>query len=108
MTTFNQLSPAEVERLYYLSEELAESIQAIQKVLRHGYESKNPTKPDGLTNREHLSEELGQALLAIELLCLGDDLDMYDMQLSATSKSKELGQWMHHQPEEILNMLKED
>ena len=34
---FNELSPAEVERLAILAEEMGEAIQVIGKVLRHGY-----------------------------------------------------------------------
>lgn len=33
----NQLTPATVERLDYLTEELAEAIQAIAKIKRHGW-----------------------------------------------------------------------
>lgn len=105
MTTFNKLDPAQVERLYYLSEELAESIQAIQKVLRHGYESYNPTVENGPTNREHLEEELGQVILAMALLIAGKDLDDMEMEEAAVEKSKNLHQWMHHQPEELLNRI---
>ncbi len=107
MTTFNKLSPAQVERLYYLSEELAESIQAIQKVLRHGYESKNPKLKNGPTNRMHLEEELGQTGLAIHLLCQAGDLNPYDMSVYAKNKGEDLHLWMHHQPQELLDDLKE-
>lgn len=39
MEHFNQLSPAEAERLALLSEELGEAQQAIGKILRHGQPS---------------------------------------------------------------------
>jgi hypothetical protein len=39
---FNGLTPAEAERLALLAEECGEVIQAIGKVLRHGYESRHP------------------------------------------------------------------
>ena len=107
MTTFNKLSPAEVERLYYLSEELAESIQAIQKVLRHGYESRNPDLENGPTNREHLEEELGQTMLAIALITAAQDLNENDMLIHGERKAKVLHKWMHHQPFELLDDLKD-
>lgn len=106
MTTFNELSPAQVERLYYLSEELAESIQAVQKILRHGYESKNPSKVNSPTNRQHLEEELGQVIIAIGLLIETDDIDEVEMILHGEKKVKELGQWMHHQPQDLLDKIK--
>jgi NTP pyrophosphatase (non-canonical NTP hydrolase) len=58
---FNQLSPAEAERLAFLIEECGEVIQAASKVLRHGYESFDPTIPihERLTNRGALARELG-------------------------------------------------
>lgn len=58
MTTkhFNDLTPAEAERLAMLAEECGEVIQAVGKILRHGYES---THPDGgPTNREALRREI--------------------------------------------------
>lgn len=49
---FNELNPAQVELLALLAEEMGEAIQAIGKVLRHGYESYHPVTEDG--NRESL------------------------------------------------------
>ena len=37
MNNFNQLTPAETERLAILAEECGEVIQAVGKILRHGY-----------------------------------------------------------------------
>ena len=39
---FNGLTPAEAERLAMLAEEAAEVIQAVGKILRHGYASYHP------------------------------------------------------------------
>jgi NTP pyrophosphatase (non-canonical NTP hydrolase) len=62
----NQLSPAEAERLAMLAEECGEVIQAIGKILRHGYES---THPDGgPTNRENLNRELNDLTAVIFLM----------------------------------------
>lgn len=58
MNHFNELTPAEAERLAMLSEECAEVIQAVSKILRHGYESVNPLEPEKGTNREQLGREL--------------------------------------------------
>ena len=45
MKHFNQLTPAEAERLALLLEELGEAQQAIGKILRHGYASTHPANP---------------------------------------------------------------
>lgn len=54
---FNQLTPAEAERLAMLAEEAAEVIQIVGKILRHGYDSYHPETPD-VTNRDLLGQEL--------------------------------------------------
>ena len=53
----NELTPAESERLALLSEEMGEAIQAIGKILRHGYESTGPKTI--VRNRTSLEKELG-------------------------------------------------
>lgn len=57
---FNELTPAETERLAILAEEMGETIQVIGKILRHGYDSRNPLEgKTGWTNRANLEKELG-------------------------------------------------
>jgi len=58
-THFNQLNPAEAERLAILAEECAEVIKVVGKILRHGYESYDPTGKESGTNRSLLEKELG-------------------------------------------------
>ena len=53
---FNGLLPAEAERLSMLAEEAGEIVQAVGKVLRHGYESRHPD--GGPSNRETLRREI--------------------------------------------------
>jgi len=63
---FNGLSPAEAERLALLAEECGEVVQAVCKVLRHGYESTNPTLCNGpiivhyVPEREKMSIAIGK------------------------------------------------
>jgi len=68
---FNGLSPAEAERLAMLAEEAGEVIQAIGKVLRHGYAS---THPDGgADNRAQLHREvLDFTTVAQAMVAAGD------------------------------------
>ena len=61
---FNGLTNAQSERLAMLAEEAGEIVQAVGKILRHGYTSKHPAYLDGLNNRQMLEEEL-RDLLAV-------------------------------------------
>ena len=66
---FNGLAPAEAERLAMLAEEAAEVIQAVGKILRHGYTSYHPDEPD-LDNRTLLMNELAD-FNSVQLLMEG-------------------------------------
>ena len=43
----NGLGAAELERLAFLAEECAEAIQVVAKIVRHGWESRDPTRAGG-------------------------------------------------------------
>lgn len=67
---FSNLTPAEQELLAMLAEEAGEVIQAIGKILRHGYHSKSPyaleeKSPD---NKEHLLMEIGDFFAVVEIM----------------------------------------
>ena len=96
MEHFNQLHPAEAERLALLSEELGEAQQAIGKILRHGYESCHPGRPDGPTNREALERELGDVRLAMILLCERGDLSKESIHKRAELKREAVALYLHH------------
>ena len=94
---FNQLTPAEDERLALLTEELGEAIQAIGKIFRHGYEN---THPDGgPTNRTQLERELGHVMNAMDLLCCPDncDLDSDVIYRERQRKRETVKEYLHHQ-----------
>ena len=92
---FNDLTPAEDERLAYLMEECGEAIQIIGKIMRHGYESYNPHKPELGSNRSLLQNELGDVLRAIRMLADAGDLDRRALdQLEMRDPPQ---QYMHHQ-----------
>lgn len=74
---FNGLSHAEAERLAMLAEEAGEVVQAVGKVLRHGYESYHPDDPRGIPNRALLENELAD-LHAVEIF-MSDDGDIEDL-----------------------------
>jgi len=96
MSHFNELTPAEAERLAMLSEECAEVSQAIGKILRHGYESRNPLKADSRSNRFDLRREVLD-VMAILLLMVSehdfDEIQRYEAQEALERKLK----YSHHQ-----------
>jgi len=92
---FNQLTPAEDERLALLMEEAAEVIQVVCKIQRHGYESQHPG--GGPTNRGLLEKELGDVLAALELLTHSVDVDQHSIYLYKAEKLENVKRWLHHQ-----------
>lgn len=95
---FNKLTPAQDERLAKLAEECAEVIQAVCKILRHGYDSRDPTKDGALTNRRDLEREVADVKIAITKLCLTGDIHAYHID-RAYFDGVEKGDYMHHQDE---------
>lgn len=91
----NKLSPAQVERLALLAEEMGEAQCAVGKVLRHGYDSCWP--PDvGPTNRELLEVELGHVLHAIGLL-MGRGVGAASVHDARDRKAREIAPWLHYE-----------
>ncbi len=97
MTGFNRLSPAEAERLALLAEECGECIQAVGKILRHGYESRNPDKPNGYTNRQQLEKEVADVRAAIGMLIGAKDLHKVSVESHQQTRSERVKQYLHHQ-----------
>lgn len=90
---FNNLSPAEAERLAMLAEECAEVIQVVGKILRHGYESYHPDKPE-TTNRDLLTEELSDLYAVTEMMSA--DFARIDAVKQEEAFAKKL-RYAHHQ-----------
>jgi len=100
MEPFNGLTPAQAERLALLAEECGEVIQAIGKVLRHGYES---THPDGgPTNRENLERECGDLRYAVMLMAISGDLKEAAISRSSVEKFKSVQRFLHHNNADIF------
>ena len=68
LDSFNQLTPAEEERLAMLMEECSEIIQIGCKILRHGYASYHPQDPQRTSNRRLLEKEVEDAKAIMELM----------------------------------------
>ena len=95
---FNNLSPAEAERLHLLSEECGEVILAIGKTTRHGYESYHPESITGHpTNQENLEKEIGDIMVAVELMEKAGDISLAAIQEHMEKKRKTLPRYLHHQ-----------
>jgi NTP pyrophosphatase (non-canonical NTP hydrolase) len=92
---FNRLTPSEAERLALLAEEMGEAIQAVGKILRHGYESRHPQ--GGPTNREALEKELGDVRHSMIRLCDSGDLSKAAIHEAAEQKAERVGAYLHHQ-----------
>lgn len=95
---FNQLTPAESERLFLLLEELGEVQQVIGKILRHGYKSKHPD--GGPTNRSLLEKELGDVTHAMELLFDHCEINAEKVYRFSELKALRVKKYLHHQEEE--------
>ncbi len=92
------LTPAELERLAYLSEECGELQKAIGKVLRHGYRSRNPEDPQAVENRAALEEEAADVVYAISLMVEGGELREKVLDRLVQSKiNRHDMRWFHHQ-----------
>ncbi|MEG3086202.1 hypothetical protein [Sphingomonas sp. PB4P5] len=90
---FNGLSAAEAERLAMLAEEAGEIIQAVGKVLRHGYAS---THPDGgPDNRAMLSREVRDLFAVAEAMGFVGDIAGPGLDNLATWERKL--RYTHHQ-----------
>lgn len=67
VTKHGKITTAEAEICNILLEEAAEVIQAVSKVFRFGWDSTHPDRPHW-TNKEHLTEELGDLICMIKIL----------------------------------------
>ena len=93
----NGLSPNELERLAFLAEECAEAIQIVGKIVRHGYESYDPTKGRTPTNRRMLESELADIRFAISLLMRAGDVSPRNIEAAITARLEDPDRYMHHQ-----------
>lgn len=97
MQHFNRLTPAEAERLALLAEECGEAIQIIGKILRHGYESRNPTVDRGPTNREMLEKEVADVYVAARMMFEAGDIRRLACAGHEERKQESVRKYLHHQ-----------
>jgi hypothetical protein len=98
---FNNLTPAEAERLAMLAEECAEVIQIVGKILRHGYDSYHPKDPS-MDNRDLLAKELAD-LDAVNREMHRAELKDYDASDAFGTIWKKKLRFTHHQYDSLTN-----
>lgn len=94
---FNELTPGQVERLALLAEELAEAVQVVGKILRHGLHSCHPNDLTHTDNLALLEIEMGHVHYAESLLTT----EGYSTEAVAASfrdKRIKVIKYLHHQP----------
>lgn len=98
MAEFANLSAAQRERLEMLAEEAAEIVQAVTKILRHGYESYDPTAPEKGNNADMLRKELDE-LRTIEHIMVHENDISPVTHVTGRLWSIWIGKlpWTHHQ-----------
>lgn len=95
---FNQLSPAEAERLWLLVEEMGEALQAIGKIGRHGYDSAHPDNVvGGSNNRGDLQKELGHVIRIMQMLRADNDISWGAVLDASDKKLISMKPYLHHQ-----------
>ena len=95
----NGLDMAQAERIAYLMEECAEVIHACSKILRHGFDSTDPTSelPPGErpTNRIMLEAELSDVIGAMFLLEKNSDISSTAVYEKFSKRPP--SRYLHHQ-----------
>jgi hypothetical protein len=93
---FNELSPAQAERLALLIEEQGKVLQVIGKILRFGYDSRHPKNPR-ISNRELLEKELDDVDAALALMFKARDISENERDGWARNKLSVIARWVRHQ-----------
>lgn len=87
-----KITPSEAEICNILLEESAEVIQAVSKVFRFGWNSCHPNTPN-FTNKEHLTEELGDLIAMVKILCDKKIIDENLLSRAIATKSIKLSKY---------------
>lgn len=94
------MKESEKQILLICQEECAEVIQAISKVFRFGYDSEYNDR----TNRQRLTEEVGDLLAMIDLMFEAGIIDESSTNMAALQKKIKLKKWSNifdEQPEVV-------
>lgn len=100
MSSYNGLTEAQEERLHLLVEEMGEALQAAGKILRHGH-----SPASMYDNKGDLETELGHVTYAVTLLAHSGDITNNCVLQHTEVKAAEIGNYLHHQPQELIDGL---
>ena len=78
------------EIMVITQEECAEVIQALSKIIRFGLGS---VHTDGVSNKEHLEEEIGDLICMFQLMEQKEMIDWSLVSLHAVNKREKLKKW---------------
>jgi NTP pyrophosphatase (non-canonical NTP hydrolase) len=88
----SHLNDGQIERLSKLFEECAETVQIASKVLRFGFE----TEYNGATNLQRLEEEVGDILLAIQMMVDAGDITREGIEKYIPAKKEKLNRYLKY------------
>ncbi len=97
---FNKLTAGQTEALAILSEECGEVIQAVAKILRHGYNAFDPTTKHHPGNRHDLETEIGQMQASVTTLVNRGDLNVGTINSAYNNRQMKMRSgkgYLHHQ-----------
>lgn len=95
---FNKLTPDQSERLAMLAEEAGEIVQAVTKILRHGYASQHPAFLDtDKSNRKDLEREIGDLWGIVVQMSNRGDISTSRIREFADEKWLNALKYTHHQ-----------
>lgn len=94
---FNQLTPAQLERIAILAEECSEVVQVCMKIMRHGLDNFNPLLDEPITNKELLEKEIGHINNIVQMMIESGDIRQSEVSHSQNIKRAKIHRWLHHQ-----------
>lgn len=95
---FNNLDESELERLALLFEDCSEIIHIVGKIIRHGYQSTDPTKKvkERVTNRALLQNEIGQLQWTVQHMIKQGDLYEGSIEHTRDTRKEKVVKYLHH------------
>jgi len=96
------MKDSEKQSLLICQEECAEVTQAISKVFRFGYDSEYNDR----TNRQRLTEEVGDLLAMIDLMVESGIVDEAAIEMASAQKKIKLKQWSNIFDKPNLELVK--
>ena len=100
MAPFNGLTNAEGERLEILAEEANEVAIAKSKIVRHGYESYNPDKPEDGDNATQLQREVTDFFAALHMMIEAGDPVRLPTAIEIDAAIQKKRRYAHHQEDQ--------